>query len=242
MNDLSCWETKFKYCCYSKRLLTKLLLLNKTANTKIDILEIKKAIYYARKYHGDQKRESGEPYYLHPIEVAYLIADYSFKTDILVTSILHDTIEDTEITKKTIDYVFGSNVANYVDALTRIKTERKISVAKMIDVLWVERKNDDLLLIKYFDRLHNMQTINFKPHVKAIKTVHETFEKFLSLSFYFKDTIPKMLMVHEAIMELCYKQLAVKQPPSMNLITAFEDNFLLPSLIVQNAVLQTKNL
>jgi len=67
MNDLSCWETKFKPCCYSERLLTKLLLLNENVQQKIDILEIKKAIYYAKKYHGIQKRESGEPFYSHPL-------------------------------------------------------------------------------------------------------------------------------------------------------------------------------
>jgi len=60
MEDINWWELNFKACCYSDRLLNKLLLLNEKAKTKVDIQEIKKAIYYARKYHGDQKRQSGE--------------------------------------------------------------------------------------------------------------------------------------------------------------------------------------
>jgi len=94
MNDLTVWSSKFESCCYSERLLTKLSLINETSKYKIDLLEIKKAIYYAKKYHGTQKRQSGELYYSHPIEVAFNVADHCFKTDILVTSILHDTIED----------------------------------------------------------------------------------------------------------------------------------------------------
>ena len=93
MEDINCWETKFKACVYSNKLLDKLLRLNEKTDNKINIIEIKKAIYYAKKYHGDQKRLSGEPYYSHPLEIAYNIADCFFTTDILVTSILHDTIE-----------------------------------------------------------------------------------------------------------------------------------------------------
>ena len=115
MKDLNCWETKFEPCCYSDRLVTKLLLLNETRKYKVDILEIEKAIYYAKKYHGSQKRLSGEPYYTHPLEVAYNVADYLFKTDVLVTSILHDTIEDTKLTKETISDIFSSVIANQVE-------------------------------------------------------------------------------------------------------------------------------
>jgi len=170
MEDLKCWQTKFKFCDYSERLLIKLGLLNKIKTPKVDILEIKKAIYYAKKYHGDQKRQSGEPYYMHPLEVAYKIANYCFKTDILVTSILHDTLEDTELTIDMIDIIFGSNIANQVEGLTRIKAYGKISAAEIVRTLLRQHK-DDLLLIKYFDREHNMQTINAKPPEKISKTI-----------------------------------------------------------------------
>jgi (p)ppGpp synthase/HD superfamily hydrolase len=240
MNDLYCWETKFKYCCYSKRLLAKLLLLNKTSKQKINILEIKKAIYYAKKYHGDQKRQSGEPYYSHPLQVAYMVADHRLTTNILVTSILHDTIEDTKLTKEIIIHLFNSTIANQVEALTRIKFTQKISSAEIIKLLWLQGK-EDLLLIKYFDRLHNMQTINAKSPEKILKTVEETFKKFMSLSIYFKATMPDLLKIDQIIVDLCYQQLLpTAQRQSLDLMSFCEDNFQLPFLFVRNAENQTK--
>ena len=82
-------------CFYSDKLVNKLKKLNDKLKNRVDIVEIQRAIYYAKKYHGNQMRQSGEPFYSHPIEVAYMISDYLFRTDILVTSILHDTIEDS---------------------------------------------------------------------------------------------------------------------------------------------------
>ena len=161
MND---WESNFEYCKYSLRLLEKLELLNnlRSADYKVNIPEVKKAIYYAKKYHGSQSRQSGEPYYSHPIEVAYMVSDYLFKTDIIVSAILHDTIEDTELTFENILQEFGIAVANQVLDLTRIYKEgHKISSAEMVESLWKQKKYE-VLLIKLFDRLHNMQTIKSK--------------------------------------------------------------------------------
>ncbi|SPR08254.1 (p)ppGpp synthetase [Orientia tsutsugamushi] len=59
-------------------------------------------MFYAKKYHSNQKRDTGEPYYMHPLEVALMVADYSFKTDTIITAILHDVIEDTKLTKEKI--------------------------------------------------------------------------------------------------------------------------------------------
>lgn len=93
MQDLENWQGKFEICIYAQKLLDKITYLNSVVKTSaVDILEVKKAIYYARKYHGTQMRQSGEPFYSHPIEVACMISDYLFRTDILVTSILHDCI------------------------------------------------------------------------------------------------------------------------------------------------------
>ena len=96
--------------------------------------EVKKGIYYAKKYHGSQMRQSGEPYYSHPIEVAYMLAQYTaleiprlFRTDMIVTALLHDTIGDIQLTKKMIAYIFGSQVASQVEELTRVNPHGKIS-------------------------------------------------------------------------------------------------------------------
>lgn len=136
MKDINCWESKFLPCSYSDRLLNKLSTLNKSTTHQVDIIEVKKAIYYAKKYHSGQMRESGEAYYTHPLEVASMVADHCFKTDILVSSVLHDVIEDTTLTEEMITSIFGEKVASQVEDLTRIKKDRKISSAEMVESLY----------------------------------------------------------------------------------------------------------
>ena len=80
-------------CKYSIRLIAKLKSLDTT--NVLDFNLINKAIYWARKYHGVQVRKSGEPFYSHPLEVAYMISEYKLKTDVIAASILHDIVEDT---------------------------------------------------------------------------------------------------------------------------------------------------
>ena len=201
MNDISCWESKYQSCTYSESLINKINLQNEKSNHKVDILQIKKAIYYAKKYHGSQKRLSGEPYYSHPLAVAELVTPHCFKTDILVTSILHDTIEDTELTQDLIEHIFDANIASKVEGLTRVKLDRKISSAEMIELLWLEKK-DDLLLVKFFDRLHNMRTINCMLANKIKKIKLETLESFIIVSMRFELTE----------LELEFKRLTRSQP------------------------------
>ena len=207
MNDLFCWESKYKNCIYSESLINKIYLQNETSNNKVDLCQIKKAIYYAKKYHGSQKRLSGEPYYTHPLAVAELVAPYCFKTDTLVTSILHDTIEDTELTKDLIAYIFDSNIASKVEDLTRVKFDRKISSAEMVKLLYISKKYD-LLLIKMFDRVHNMQTINYKSLEKSKKTTEETLKSFLTLSAYFRLNTLQNIDIEEQITQLCYQNIS----------------------------------
>ena len=214
------------------------MLLNKTAKQKINILEVKKAIYYARKYHGFQLRQSGEPYYSHPLEVAYQIADHIFKTDILVTSILHDVLEDTVFTKEMIQDLFSVTIAEQVECLTRIKLDRKISSGELVELLWKQKK-EDLLLIKYFDRLHNIQTVWAKPLEKIFKIVRETFKEFISLGIYFEASIPSLINANETLLKLCYQQLSVKRHLRLNLVNSSENTFQLPPLNLQNEKFQT---
>jgi (p)ppGpp synthase/HD superfamily hydrolase len=189
-------------CVYSEKLVNKLLKLNEKANNKIDIVGVKRAIYFAKKYHGDQKRQSGEPYYSHPLEVAYMVSDYLLRTDIIITAILHDTIEDTELTQEMIAIVFGEQIASQVADLTRVKSAGKISSAEMVELLYQQKKYD-LLLIKLFDRLHNMQTIGAKSPEKVQKILKETLEKFIIITTYLE--IP---LIQENLVKLCYQNLS----------------------------------
>ena len=184
--DLNTWEFQFKPCYYSKKLLKKLSSVNSTLNKEINVSKVKKAIFFCKKYHGFQIRQSGEPYYSHPLEVAGMVADHCFKTgvlvntDVLVTSILHDTLEDTVLTKEMIAYIFDSKIADNVEDLTRIKDGLKISSLNMVKTL-MQQKKHDILLIKYFDRMHNMQTIKVKSVDKIKQITNETLEIFFKL-------------------------------------------------------------
>ncbi len=121
-----------EHCQYSIRLIEKLKALD-TKNI-LDLELINKAIYWAKKYHGDQKRKSGELYYSHPLEVAYMISDYKLKTDVIVASILHDIIEDTPVTAGMILDNFGWRIAEMVDRLTRDRPDgSKLSVEKILE-------------------------------------------------------------------------------------------------------------
>ena len=145
-------------CKYSIRLLEKLKSLD-TQNV-LDFELINKAIYWAKKYHGYQKRKSGEAYYTHPLEVAYMISDYKLKTDVIVASILHDTVEDTEVTVEMIQGTFGQRIAQMVDRLTRDRPDgSKLSVEHIINNAY-HLKDKEVLIIKLFDRFHNIQTLN----------------------------------------------------------------------------------
>ncbi|MGX6960788.1 MAG: HD domain-containing protein [Rickettsia endosymbiont of Pentastiridius leporinus] len=225
MKKIENWEKDFEDCIYAKKLLDRVIYLNSIVKVQpVDVLEVKKAIYYARKYHGSQMRQSGEPYYSHPLEVAYLVSEYLFRTDILVTAILHDTLEDTELTKEQISQEFGWKVANQVIDLTRIKENSiKISAAESVEILYQEKKHD-VLLIKLFDRLHNMQTIGAKSPAKIKKIINETMQEFFVLSMYLR--LPK---IKAAILELSIINLKIKDYLCDEL--SFED-FKLPELIL----------
>lgn len=202
MQDLENWQDKFEICIYAKKLLDKITSLNGVVKIEpVDIVEVKKAIYYARKYHGSQMRQSGEPFYSHPIEVTCMISDYLFRTDILVTSILHDTIEDTELTQEDVSQLFGEKVANQVMDLTRIKEDGiKISSAEMVEILYKEKKHD-VLLIKLFDRLHNMQTISAKSPEKIKKIIDETTKHFIVLCLFLGLNNVEQILKHICILE-----------------------------------------
>ena len=82
--------------CHENQLIEKLRLLD--TQNQLDFDLINKAIDWAKKYHDGQFRKSGEPFYTHPLQVAYMVSEYNLKTDVIVASILHDIVEDTEVT------------------------------------------------------------------------------------------------------------------------------------------------
>ena len=164
-------------CQYSIRLIEKL----KSLDTKniLDFDLINKAIYWAKKYHGDQKRKSGEPYYSHPLEVAYMISEHNLKTDVIVASILHDIIEDTEVTAGMIFDNFGQRIAQMVDMLTRDRPDgTKLTIEEIITNAY-QKKDKEVLLIKLIDRLHNIQNIESINSKKQKELAEETLNDII---------------------------------------------------------------
>ncbi|KJV54278.1 HD domain protein [Orientia tsutsugamushi str. Gilliam] len=114
-----------------------------------------------------------------------MVVDYSFKTDTIITAILHDVIEDTKLTKEKIAMEFNDNIAEQVVALTRNRGGKKTSSMKMIQTL-VNQDKVELLLIKLLDRLDNIKTIFIKPAKRRQEIILETQQEFIRLAEYLK--------------------------------------------------------
>ncbi len=148
---------------------------------------ILKAYYYAEVFHRFQKRQSGEPYIEHPLQVAFILSQLKADPDTICAALLHDTIEDTPLTKEVIAKAFNSHVATLVDGVTKLKglnfsskkdrelaNTRKILSGMMVDVR--------IVLIKLADRLHNMRTLESKSSFKQKENAMETMEIFVPLA------------------------------------------------------------
>jgi (p)ppGpp synthase/HD superfamily hydrolase len=213
MDDINLWQSKFEPCQYSDQLIESLAMLNKEASQPVDILEITKAIYYARKYHGTQLRKSGHPYYYHPIAVSLLFSEYVatnipqyYTTNLVIVAILHDCIEDTTLTKEKISEIFGKIVSSQVEDLTRVKNGVKITAAETLHILYSQGK-DDVLHIKLFDRLHNIQTIYAMSAEKQQKIAYETENHFIPYARLFKlyDVVEELEQICNGITKPRYR-------------------------------------
>ena len=222
-----------KPCHYSIRLIDRLKSLD-TKNA-LDFDLINKAIYWAKKYHGEQKRKSGEAYYTHPLEVAYMISDYKLKTDVIVASILHDIIEDTEVTAGMILDNFGWRITEMVDMLTRDRPDgSKLSVEEIINNAY-EKRDKEVLLIKLIDRLHNIQTLWVKSPEKFQKICKETIEEFIILVLYLEN-----LDLTRELITLCYNNMNILSTPQHMYLTPLLNYPSILSQVSQNNSIQTK--
>ena len=191
---------------YAIRLLDKLKLLDTKNVLNFDLID--KAIYWSKIYHVNQFRKSGEPFYSHPVEVAYMVSDYNLKTDVIVASILHDIVEDTKVTVEMIQSTFGSRIAEMVDRLTRNRPDgSKLSVEEILNNAY-QKQDEEVLLIKLFDRLHNLTTLDAMTDEKKKKIALETLSSFLTIALSFDEHGDQM------IAKLCFNhlQLNYSQP------------------------------
>jgi len=168
----------------SQELITKI----KQYNPKVNESLIQKAYLLSKDAHGNQKRHSGELYFSHPLAVAEILIDLKLDQDSIITALLHDIVEDTEVSIEDIEKIFGNEISKLVDGVTKLsKIEswqanermaenfRKLTIAMSEDIR--------VLIIKLADRLHNMRTLSYLPSKeKKIKKAKESLEIYAPLA------------------------------------------------------------
>ena len=169
--------------------ITKLLSLLKGTGKNYDLEKINRAFEYAREVHEGQFRNSGEPYIVHPIAVAEIVASLGLDTDSICAAFLHDTIEDCP-DKTSFDEIksrFGDSVAELVDGLTKmndinIVDKEEAHIENIRKMLLAMSKDIRVIFIKLCDRLHNMRTLDAKPEGKRRVTALETMHVYAPLA------------------------------------------------------------
>ena len=168
--------------------IVNLINLVKTYNPD-EIEIIKKAYDYAAYLHEGQLRQSGEPYIIHPLNVAYILAEMHADRDTLCAGLLHDTLEDTNIAKEDIAHDFNQNIANLVDGVTKLSkmnfsSKQDQNLANTRKIITGITEDVRIIIIKLADRLHNMRTLQFKSEFKQKENALETMEIFVPLAYY----------------------------------------------------------
>lgn len=158
-----------------------------TYNPTADLNLIRKAYVYCAKVHQGQTRLSGEPYIIHPLEVAGLLAGLKLDVPSIVTGFLHDTIEDTLTTSEELTEMFGKEVSELVEGVTKIskihfKTKEENQAENFRKMLIAMANDIRVILVKLADRLHNMRTLQFQPDTKQRSISRETMDIYAPIA------------------------------------------------------------
>ena len=159
----------------------------KKNNWRSNIKLITKAYNFALMHHGDQKRKSGEPYIIHPIQVAYTLSKMELDDATICAALLHDVVEDTEVTHEDLVKEFGEEIAEMVDGVTKLgklnytslKEQQVEDYRKMFLAMG---KDIRVILIKLADRLHNMRTLKHLTRERQIANAQETMDLYAPLA------------------------------------------------------------
>ncbi len=155
--------------------------------TEEEVAFVMKAYEYAKLMHKDQKRKSGEPYIIHPVNVAIILADLDMDVETIVSALLHDVVEDTPATYDDIKEMFSEDVAKIVDGVTKLnKLNYKSSEAFQAENLrkMILAMNNDIrvIIVKLADRLHNLRTLEYMNEEKRKQKAQETIEIYAPLA------------------------------------------------------------
>ena len=165
----------------------KLMAQVRTYLSDDDITLIEKAYRFAKEAHEGQFRKSGEPYINHPTEVAYILSDVRMDAQTIAAGLLHDTVEDTPVTREELAEEFSEEIASLVDGVTKISNieidslteEQSLNFRKMLVAM---SKDVRVVVIKLADRLHNMRTLMALPEDRRIFKAKETMEIYAPLA------------------------------------------------------------
>ncbi len=164
-----------------------LLGVLKTSNPDVDLALIKRAYDFAVVAHKGQLRLSGEPFIIHPMEVAIILAGLKLDTNTIAAGLLHDVVEDTGATLEIIRHEYGEEIAQLVDGVTKIshiknRTRATAQAATLRKMLMATVKDVRVIIIKLADKLHNMRTIMFQPNENQINVAKETLDIYAPLA------------------------------------------------------------
>ena len=167
--------------------LAKLTEIIGKSYTEEEIANVKKAYELAAKVHEGQKRLSGEPYIMHPLSVALILARLGMDDASIIAAMLHDTVEDTDLTNDEIKKEFGDTVAELVDGVTKIgrvplQTKEEQKAENIRKMLIAMSRDIRVIIIKLADRLHNMRTLMYKPEQRRRDIALETIEIYAPIA------------------------------------------------------------
>lgn len=171
-----------------KELYDKLIRIINTYHPSDDISMIEKAYEIAFNAHKDQKRRSGEPYIIHPVSVAIILAEFELDKETIAAGILHDVVEDTVLTLEEITEMFGAEVALLVDGVTKLtqlsyaKDKVEIQAENLRKMFLAMAKDIRVILIKLADRLHNMRTLEYMNTAKQAEKARETMDIYAPIA------------------------------------------------------------
>ena len=171
----------------SYALLSRLITKVKTSRPENDTDLITKAFAFAESAHENQKRRSGEPYIIHPVESAVILSDLKMDTATIAAALLHDVVEDTKFSIEDIKTEFGQEIADLVDGVTKIsslneKTKQRDQAETLRKMLMATIKDARVIIIKLADRTHNMRTISAMPRAKQERIAQEVFDIYAPLA------------------------------------------------------------
>ncbi|MDO5041207.1 MAG: bifunctional (p)ppGpp synthetase/guanosine-3',5'-bis(diphosphate) 3'-pyrophosphohydrolase [Peptoniphilus sp.] len=168
-------------------MIEELIKKIKSYNPELDEEMLRKAYNLANEHHKGQKRNSGEDYIIHPINVAMILADMNMDTPTIIAGILHDTIEDTDVTYDDIKTMFREEIADLVDGVTKLKklsykTKQEKQAENIRKMVLAMAKDIRVIIVKLADRLHNMRTLEYMTDAKKKEKALETLEIYAPIA------------------------------------------------------------